>query len=352
VSAAPDGSRRGARAALVLPLGAVSLLAGLAAGLARLGWGLPEPIAGLAGVHGPLMVCGFFGTVIAFERAVALRSAWTQVAPMLLGLGGILLLTGGPAPELLFAGSLLYLAAALVLLARHRQPHLATMAVGAMCWAAGNLLWLLGRNIPDVVPWWAAFLVLTIAGERLELSRLLQPPPFARVLFGVAVAVLLAGLAATSWRVFGAGLVLLVVWLLRYDIARRTVRMAGLPRFTAVCLLSGYVWLALAGAGAALLPEPTGGFIYDAVTHAVFLGFVFAMVLGHAPIILPAVARVAVPFRRSFYAPLVLLHASLLLRVAGDLLLLDAARRWGGLGGAAAILAFLGVTAGAVFKRR
>ena len=151
---------------------------------------------------------------------------------------------------------------------------------------------------------------------------------------------------------FGAGLVLLVVWLLRYDIARRTVRMAGLPRFTAVCLLSGYVWLALAGAGAALLPEPTGGFIYDAVTHAVFLGFVFAMVLGHAPIILPAVARVAVPFRRSFYAPLVLLHASLLLRVVGDLLALDAARRWGGLGGAAAILAFLGVTAGAVFKRR
>lgn len=54
-----------------LMLGAVSLLTGLAAGLARLGWNLPS--LAWADIHGPLMVCGFFGTVIGLERAVALN---------------------------------------------------------------------------------------------------------------------------------------------------------------------------------------------------------------------------------------------------------------------------------------
>jgi hypothetical protein len=45
---------------------------------------------------------------------------------------------------------------------------------------------------------------------------------------------------------------------------------------------------------------------------------VFAMVFGHAPIIFPAVLRVAVPYHASFYLPLVLLHLSLLVRLAGN----------------------------------
>jgi hypothetical protein len=41
--------------------------------------------------------------------------------------------------------------------------------------------------------------------------------------------------------------------------------------------------------------------------------------MGHAPVVLPAVARVKLLFGRWFYAPLALLHASLLLRLAGGL---------------------------------
>ena len=52
--------------------------------------------------------------------------------------------------------------------------------------------------------------------------------------------------------------------------------------------------------------------------HALALGFVFSMVFGHAPIIVPAVLRVAVPYSPAFYAPLALLHLSLLVRIAGD----------------------------------
>ena len=40
------------------------------------------------------------------------------------------------------------------------------------------------------------------------------------------------------------------------------------------------------------------------------------MVFGHAPIIFPAVLRVAVPYHATFYLPLALLHASLAVRLA------------------------------------
>jgi hypothetical protein len=57
-----------------LPLlffGMLSLLGGVMAGLARLGWDVPAPAMQAAGVHGPLMIAAFFGTVISLERAVA-----------------------------------------------------------------------------------------------------------------------------------------------------------------------------------------------------------------------------------------------------------------------------------------
>ena len=61
------------RAGVVLSalFAASNLLAGVSGGLARLG--LPVPGAAL-GVHGAVMTCGFFGTLIALERAVALTT--------------------------------------------------------------------------------------------------------------------------------------------------------------------------------------------------------------------------------------------------------------------------------------
>jgi hypothetical protein len=83
--------------------------------------------------------------------------------------------------------------------------------------------------------------------------------------------------------------------------------------------------------------------------HAILLGFVFSMVFGHAPIIFPAVMRVAIPYHWSFYIPLALLQASLATRVAGDLSKLDDWRRFGGMVNAAALLLFvLGTAAAAV----
>jgi hypothetical protein len=68
--------------------GMIALLGGLWAGLLRLGWAGPFLQANLPAAHGPLMVCGFLGTVISLERAVALDRAWTFLAPGLTGGGG------------------------------------------------------------------------------------------------------------------------------------------------------------------------------------------------------------------------------------------------------------------------
>ena len=274
-----------------------------------------------------------------------------------MGALGVVIGRIGPGAALFLAGSLVLLAASLDIWRRQRALFTLTMALAAACWAAGNALWLAGWPVHQVVPWWLAFLVLTIAGERLELSRFLPPSPRATQVFALLLLLALAGLLGVRsiWGVslFAASLLMLALWLLKQDIARRTVRLRGLTRYIATCLLAGYVWLALGSLvmlqAGTLLP---GSAAYDASVHAIGLGFVFSMVFGHAPIIFPAVLRVAVPYLRIFYAPLLLLHASVALRLAGDADAVFAWRHAAGLLNALALLGFIGVTAAAVWRGR
>jgi hypothetical protein len=189
--------------------------------------------------------------------------------------------------------------------------------------------------------------VLTIAGERLELGRLLRLGPWVHNGFIISVAVLLVGLLLSlggllpGWALAGLGFVFLGLWLLRFDIARRTVRQTGLPRYIAVCLLIGYGWLIVGGGlWAAFSLQMVSNFLYDAALHAVLLGFVFSMIFGHAPIILPALFNRLVAYTPVFYFPLTVLHLSLFLRLAGDLGGWSAGRLWGGLFNVLAVLVF------------
>jgi len=336
----------------LLVLGFASLIVGVGAGLLRLGWAVPRPAADLAAFHGPLMVCGFFGTVISLERAVALARRWAYLGPLAGGAGGLALICGAPievAQLLLALGSAVLLAGSVSVFLRQRALFTFTLAAGAGCWLAGNLLWLAGQSVFAVVPWWAGFLVLTIAGERLELSRFLPPSPVAQRVFIAVLAGLTFGMVLNA-QLFGAALLALALWLLRQDIARRTVKDTGLTRFIAVCLLSGYAWLALAGATMLAAGLAPGSAAYDAALHALMLGFVFSMVFGHAPIIFPAVLRVAVPYHPVFYVPLALLHLSLALRLAGDLAVQPDWRSMGGALNAVALLAFILNTIAAVIR--
>ena len=146
---------------------------------------------------------------------------------------------------------------------------------------------------------------------------------------------------ALGVRLLGVGLLAMAIWLLRYDIAGRRIHAGGQARFTAICLMAGYVWLAFAGLLAIARGTAMAGPVYDALLHSVFVGFSFSMIFGHAPIIFPAVLQIPMQYTPRFYSHLILLHASLLLRVAGDLIPYWPARLWGGLLSALVILLFL-----------
>ena len=174
----------------------------------------------------------------------------------------------------------------------------------------------------------------------------------AKRVFALIIVLLVVSLAI-GWRATGAALLALSLWLARQDVAMRTIRETGLTRYIAACLLAGYAWLAIASvimlAYAGLQP---GQPAYDAALHALFLGFVFSMVFGHAPIIVPALFRVRLPYHPVFYAPLALLHATLALRVAADLLFLPEWRAMAGAGNAAAIAVFIVTMLSAVLRGR
>lgn len=356
---------RGGHPLPIALLAFIALLFGLVAGLWRLPWDLR--IAGsTAPLHGPLMMAGFLGTVIGVERAAALRRPWAWLAPSATGLGALLMLLLATPPLMLSlraeqAGGLLFALGALALCAiflavLRRQPALfnGVMALGALSFLAANAFLAAGKPIAAAVPGWNAFLLLTIAGERLELGRVLAPKRGTGPLFIALSTVALAGAVVAPFALRGAdrllGFAMLVfgLWLATNDVARRTVRMQGVTRYTAICLLSGYFWLVIAGLSYLAKPGEMVGPHFDATLHAFTVGFVLSMIFGHAPIIVPALTGRAVQFGRHFYLPLALLHASLLMRVVGDHAGALAVRRWGGLLNEVALLLFAVVLAAAV----
>jgi hypothetical protein len=346
-----------ARAPLLLA-GFAALLLGMAGGLGRLGWGLSVTPGLAVAHHGALMVGGFFGTVISLERAVALRATWAYAAPLGAGLGALLAVAGyyGAGVGLLLISSGVFCAASLAIWRKQRVLFTATLAAGALCWLLGNIGWWNGVPVARVVPWWIAFFVLTIAGERLELNRLLPPRPPVRHLFIALAALLLCGAAVASAGrgalLFAASLSGLALWLLLNDVARRTVRSRGLPRYVAASLLAGYFWLLAGGIGMAIGETLSGnalsgaGPLYDAVLHAILIGFVFSMVFGHAPITVPAVLRIATPYTPWLFLALCLLHATLVVRMAGDAIAMPPLRLAGSLGNGFAVLTFMATMAG------
>ena len=345
----------------LLALGLLALVAGVWAGLLRFGWDLPHGRANLVELHGPLLVFGFLGTVISLERAVALRRPWGYLAPAGTLAGTALLLAGvrkGVDELVLLLAGCVLVALFVVILRAHATAPTATMALAALLWVVGDALWLGGDAFVQVVPWWAGFLVLTIVGERLELAALARLTRGGRVVFAALTVVLVAGLVVSAVatgpgiRVAGAALVGYALWLARFDVARYTVRRPGLPRFVALALLPGYAWLAIGGVLWALEGAEVAGFAHDAELHAIFVGFVFSMIFGHAPVIFPGVLGIDIPFRRVFYVHLALLHAGLVLRIAGDLTDDLALARRGGLVNAIAIGLFLVATLGSAAVAR
>ncbi|WP_290672100.1 hypothetical protein [Aquabacterium sp.] len=310
----------------MIALVAFSLLTGIAGGLMRagvpvIGWLPANWVLPAASLHAALMVCGFLGTVIGIERAVALHAPWAFLAPLASALGGVCLMSGLASLGVLMMvlASVVFVLVNVFIVGRQTALHTCLLLVSALIWLLGNVRFAHHGLANGTLLAWLGFLVLTIAAERLEMTRLMRVRSWSRPLLGVCLALLLAGIVLAEWQdqaallLWGLGLVALSGWLISFDIARHTIKAEGLSRYMAACLLLGYVWLGVSGL--CWVGMSMGLATRDAALHALGLGFIVSMVMGHAPVILPAVARIKLHFDARFYLPLALLHASVLWRL-------------------------------------
>jgi hypothetical protein len=326
-------------------LAMINLIVGLTAGLSRIGWGINVP--DIAVHHGALMVGGFLGALIALEKAIPLKKNWVLAVPVLCALTPIMTVEGYHKVGLgfLLAGSIgLVGIQAWYLIRFPRDASMFLMVVGACCLVVGNSTLIHTSFYPSAFPWWMGFLLFTIVGERLELSKFLPVPPSAKRQLNMFLLLFIVSIVL-PFHGFGkymSGIVLIVVaiWLLRYDVIRVGLRGVGLVKYSAIALLTANIALMIEGVF--LLVLPNGAFAYDTLVHVFFLGFAFAMIFAHGPIILPSVLGfVARPFHPVLYVWLGLLHLSVILRVAGNASLQMDWRRIGGALSVLAILAYL-----------
>lgn len=302
----------------------LSLIVGIFAGLARLGWtqfSFPAMTH-----HGAIMVGGFLGTLISLEKVIPLKKKWLFLFPVLSGSSIVAFFAGSQMISfiLLVVASLGLAGAFLVYWMRERTLIYAMMFLGALSWLTGNLLMLQESFYPLAIAWWMGFALLIISAERLELMKFLPVSNASKYLFVFLLIIFLAG-AAISFHgagsiLGGVSLILIAVWLLKFDLIAITIKKTGLQKFVAISLLTGYISLLLTGVLTMSLADTA--FSYDITIHTFFVGFVFSMIFAHGPIILPGViGSSAKPFHRILYVWLILLHASWVLRMAGGVTL-------------------------------
>ena len=324
---------------VLLAGGGLGLLAGLDAALLRLGLAAPVGAVNLSTLHGILMLYGFLGTAITLERAVALQSDkhaftwWGYLSPAASGLGVITALIGVAHPGSPFgrlipaamwiASMALLNLIYLVIWRRQQTFFLLIQILGSVAGLIGITLWGRGFEIPVVIPWWTAFLVLTILGERVEMARIsfssnvIQVRVFVESL--VYFTALMVSMFAPEWGypLTGLALAVLIIDVAAHDIAFRTIRTGGLTKFMAAAMLAGYGWALLAAGIWIVRGQVLSGYAYDTVVHSLTIGFALSMVMAHAPIIIPAVARRSIPYSPVMWAVWGLLQAGLLIRVLG-----------------------------------
>lgn len=331
------------KALFVLPLVLLSLLAAIWAGWIRIGIQLPAP--GVAAHHGSLMINGFLGSLIFLERAVTFKNKLVLLLPLANAVSIAAYLTGAPqlAAYLHIGGSLGFMVMCAYFIYRYKETYYYLFFAGAFCLLAGNLVLYSTQLYPAAIVWWMEFLLFTIVAERLELSRFLPYNKWRQSLLFASLSLVLAGafipFHAGGNTVFALALCLTAAWLLKYDMAFKSIRNKGQHRYSGLLLITGYCWM-LATA-AIILFEKSFVFGYDALLHAFFIGFVFSMIFSHAPIILPAVAKLPIKiYRPVLYIWFVVLQVSLAARVISDFTGEMNMRKFSGMINGLSILAF------------
>lgn len=332
---------------LVILVAVLLLLVGLVSGVLRLlslnGLWAQPPLSGLFPHHGLIMVFGFLAVLIVAERYLGARSFQLHpilhLLPFIVALGAVLLIGGwvmgaevaqGVGGGLMAVGLGLYLYLLWSVGRQAAQPlPFRFMMLGA---ALGGLAALFSLRTSPIGNMNLSLLMVslplfTILGERIELSRFLAPQSYRWASWGLLGAIIASALLLVQnghiiffpWALLLAAVVLPVLWADRVVMGARE---RPLQRYLGPHLALGYFWL-LAGLLLVLLwaLRPGSLFLFDAALHALAVGFVGTMILGHAPVIAPGLLGCSLLEERVNLLPVILLSAGNFLRVVGDGLL-------------------------------
>jgi hypothetical protein len=331
------------KAILVFPFIIFSLLMAIWSGWIRIGWNFP--VTNTAAQHGALMVGSFLASLIFLERAVAFRSKWILLLPFVNALSILAFIFSKPLiAQLIFivcSGGFVVMCAWFIY--KYKQSYYYIFLVGALCLSTGNIILYKTNFYPAAVTWWMGFLLFTIVAERLELSRFLKLTNFKRNLLwfclGCFLVALLLPFDLQGNIVLSIAIAMTALWLLKYDMAKHSIKVKGQHRYSGLLLIVGYVWLLVMSV--LLVVQNRFAFGYDAVLHSFFIGFIFSMIFSHAVIILPAVTKLSVKlYRPCFFVLFTLLQISLIIRIVADLWEDVVCRKIGGMVNGISILLF------------
>lgn len=243
------------------------------------------------------MVGGFLGTLISLERAMVMKNKFWLLVPFISGLSiPAMLWLGWPTVgiALLLMASLGLMGIMYLQTVKHPVLYQYIMSIGAASWILGNFVLINTGLVAAAVPWWMGFLLLTIVGERLELSKFLPTPKWAKkgllwilVLFVFSMWIPFHG---SGNLLMGFSVILISVWLLYFDMAKIASKKTDQFKYIGVGLRVGYLWLFFNGL--ILIFYSLHPLYYDLFLHTFFLGFTFSMIWAHAPIILPMVLNI------------------------------------------------------------
>jgi hypothetical protein len=334
----------------LFPLILISLILGIAGGWIRLGY-IGFSVVGAAANHGVLMVGGFLGTLISLERAMVMKQKAWLLVPLLSGLSiPVMLFLEWPnvGVSLLFLGSLGLTVIMYLQSIQHPVVYQYIMSVGAVSWMLGNFMLLHSGFVPAAVPWWMGFILFTIVGERLELSKFLPTPKLAKNVLVWLLGLFFIGMllpfhGSGNW-LMGVSVILISFWLLHFDMAKIASKKANQFKYIGIGLRVGYVWLTLNGIVLCFLDYHS--FHYDLYLHTFFLGFTFSMIWAHAPIILPLVLNIKQnPYHPILWIGWAVFQISLLGRVLSTLVFNLDLRSWFGIVNGWSILLLFGMMA-------
>lgn len=320
---------------ILFPLALLAMLTGMYIGFIRIGWVFPVSASLPVPHHGILMAGSFLGTLISVERVYVLKSRWVWLIPTLMisSLVFMLLQQNQVAFWVLLVGSIGYLIICAQNYRTYKLKGDALLLTGAFFQIVAFATFMLTHSYPISFAGWLLFFLFTIVGERLNLTRFLPVPKKAAIELYIWFGVLIV---SSFLYHFGFAVVVslclwgVAQWLLRNDIALINIKRDSHYKFLGAALIGAYIWLFITG-GLGLI-KSDNPWLYDALLHAFFVGFVLSMVLAHAPIIFPGLLQIRQrPFHPVMYFWLIVLHASLFLRIYGDLSESYGLRKWGGL---------------------